>query len=46
MIDGIINNIGIPIPQSLHEITLQNFTSVIDLNLRPALEVAQIFTPE
>lgn len=45
VIDGIVNNVGIPIPQPLHEITLQNFTAVLDLNLRPALQAAQIFTP-
>ncbi len=43
VIDGIINNVGMAIPQSIGQITLRDFGAVLDLNLRPALQAMQIF---
>ncbi len=42
-IDGIVNNVGIAMPQALPDISMENFYSVLDLNLRPALQAMQIF---
>lgn len=44
-IDGVVNNVGIAIPESLDKITLDNFINVMDLNIRPVLQSMQIFTP-
>jgi 3-oxoacyl-[acyl-carrier protein] reductase len=44
-ISGIVNNVGIAIPQSWNEINLADFNTVLDLNCRPALQAMQIFTP-
>lgn len=44
-IDGIINNVGIAKPQSIEKINLKDFNTVIDINLRPALQAMQIFLP-
>lgn len=44
-IDGLVNNVGIAIPEPLNKITLENFRTVIDLNIRPALQSMQVFTP-
>ncbi len=44
-ISGIVNNVGIAIPQSWNEINLADFNAVFDLNCRPALQAMQIFTP-
>lgn len=45
-IDGVINNIGFAKPQLIEEINLNDFNSVIDINLRPALQAMQIFLPK
>ena len=44
-VDGIVNNVGLVEPQLLDEINLQSFTSVLDLNLRPAIQATKVFTP-
>ncbi|MBS0349704.1 MAG: SDR family oxidoreductase [Proteobacteria bacterium] len=45
IIHGIVNNVGIAIPQPLANIQLTDFQAVWDLNCRPALQAMQIFTP-
>ena len=42
-VDGIINNVGIVIPQSLESTDLADFKNVLHLNLIPALLAMQIF---
>lgn len=44
-ISGVVNNVGIAIPQPLAEIQLTDFQTVLDLNCRSALQAVQIFTP-
>lgn len=44
-IDGIINNIGNVHPSLLEDLKLESFFEVMDLNLRPAIQAAQIFLP-
>lgn len=43
IIDGIVNNVGIAIPQSIDQITLTDFNKVWDINIRPAIQAMQIF---
>ncbi|HEV2614839.1 MAG TPA: SDR family oxidoreductase [Gammaproteobacteria bacterium] len=45
IIDGIVNNVGIAVPQTLSEISLNDFKQVMDLNLMSAILTTQIFTP-
>lgn len=45
-ISGVINNVAIAIRQPFSEIQLADFQAVLDLNCRPALQAAQIFTPK
>jgi 3-oxoacyl-[acyl-carrier protein] reductase len=40
-IDGIVNNVGISLPQPLGKIDFQTFQSVMDLNVRAAVQVTQ-----
>jgi 3-oxoacyl-[acyl-carrier protein] reductase len=40
-IDGIVNNVGLVRPQSLGEVSLSDLAQVLDLNLRPALQLVQ-----
>lgn len=42
-IDGIVNNVGIAIPQSIDQITLIDFNKVWNINVRPAIQAMQIF---
>jgi 3-oxoacyl-[acyl-carrier protein] reductase len=42
-IDGVVNNAGISLPQPLGSIDFQTFQSVMDLNVRTAVQVAQRF---
>ncbi|RDI43438.1 SDR family oxidoreductase [Aquicella lusitana] len=44
-IDGIVNNIGIAKPQLIEDINLNDFNTVIDINLRPALQAMKFFIP-
>lgn len=42
-VSGIVNNVGIAIRETISEITLSNLHTVLDLNLRPALDAMQVF---
>ena len=42
-IDGIVNNVGTAIPAPLGKIKIQDLHTVLDLNLRPAVQAVQIF---
>lgn len=44
-VDGIVNNIGNVHPVLLEDLELDSFFSVLDLNLRPAIQVVQTFLP-
>ncbi len=44
-IDGIINNVGFAKPQRIEELDLNDFSSVIDINLRPAIQAIKTFLP-
>ncbi len=42
-IDGIVNNVGIALPQALGEIDLESLEAVYDVNVRAAVQVVQSF---
>lgn len=42
-IDGIVNNVGIAVRDALENVQLKDLRTVLDLNLRPALQATQIF---
>jgi 3-oxoacyl-[acyl-carrier protein] reductase len=42
-VSGIVKNVGIAIREPISEITLSNLYTVLDLNLRPALNAMQVF---
>ncbi len=44
-ITGLVNNVGLVKPQPLGEIDLHDLSSVLDLNLRPAVQLAQALLP-
>lgn len=44
-VDGIINNIGNVKPMLLDSMTMDSFIDVMDLNVRPAIQVTQAFLP-
>ncbi len=44
-ITGLINNVGLSQSQPLEEINLRDFSNVLDLNLRPAVQIAQAVLP-
>jgi NAD(P)-dependent dehydrogenase (short-subunit alcohol dehydrogenase family) len=44
-IDGIVNNVGVVRPQPLGEVSLADLAQVLDLNLRPALQIVQGVLP-
>lgn len=44
-VDGIVNNVGNVAPALLEEMNLDSFFNVLDLNLRPAIQVVQTFLP-
>lgn len=46
LIDGVVNNIGIAIPQEIQNIAIKDFKAVMELNLMSALLSTQIFTPK
>lgn len=39
-ITGLVNNVGLSQPQALEDISLQDLNTVLDLNLRPAVQIA------
>lgn len=45
VVDGIINNIGNVKPMLLESMTVDSFMNVMDLNVRPAIQVTQTFLP-
>lgn len=45
-IHGIVNNVGIALPQRLEEIDLTNLIKVFDLNVRVAVQVTQHFAAD
>lgn len=45
-IDGIINNVGVAIPQAIEDVNLKDFNTVIDINLRPAMQCVQTFVSD
>lgn len=44
-VDGVVNNVGMAIPGYLQEITTDDLRTQLDINLRVALQITQIFTP-
>lgn len=44
-ITGLVNNVGLSQSQPLEEINLQDLSTVLDLNLRPAVQMAQALLP-
>lgn len=42
-IDGIVNNVGLVLPQAVGEIDLKSLMAVYDLNVRTAVQVTQTF---
>jgi len=44
-IDGIVNNVGLVRPQPLEQVMLRDLADVLDLNLRPALQIVQAALP-
>jgi 3-oxoacyl-[acyl-carrier protein] reductase len=44
-ISGLINNVGLSQGQPLEQVDLNDFSSVLDLNLRPAVQMAQAVLP-
>jgi len=44
-IDGLVNNVGLVRPQGLGDIALDDMDTVLDLNLRPAVQTAQAILP-
>lgn len=45
-IDGIVNNVGNVEPALLEDTSLDSFFNVINLNLRPAIQIVQAFLPQ
>lgn len=45
-IDGIINNVGNVYPEPLEALQLESFFNVLDLNLRPAIQIVQAILPQ
>lgn len=44
-ITGLVNNVSLSQPQSLEEINLSDLDSSLDLNLRPAVQMARAALP-
>jgi 3-oxoacyl-[acyl-carrier protein] reductase len=44
-VDGVVNNVGLVAPQRLGEIGLEDLAAVLDLNLRVAVQAAQMALP-
>lgn len=42
-VDGVINNAGISLPQPLGKIDMASYQAVMDLNVRAAIQVTQVF---
>lgn len=46
VIDGIVNNVGNAEPASIEDMNLDSFFRVLDLNLRPVIQIMQVFLPQ
>lgn len=44
-VDGVVNNVGIALPQPLESIDLDSLDAVYDLNVRTAVQITQGFVP-
>jgi 3-oxoacyl-[acyl-carrier protein] reductase len=44
-VDGIVNNVGWALPETIPELTLSAFWQVMNINLHPALLAAKLFCP-
>lgn len=44
-VDGVVNNVGLVMPEPLGEIDLASLYQVLDLNVRVAVQVTQTFAP-
>mgnify|MGYP003639732139 CR=1 FL=1 len=42
-IDGVVNNVGLVMPELIEDVTLDNLHKVFDLNVRTAVQVVQMF---
>lgn len=44
-VQNLVNNVGLVRPAALSDVTIEDLHDVLDLNLRPALQLAQAFLP-
>lgn len=44
-VSHLVNNVGISRSETLEEVNIDQFSSILDLNLRPAIQLAQAFLP-
>lgn len=44
-ISHLINNVGVSQPETLTEVDVEKFATILDLNLRPAIQLTQAFLP-
>jgi len=44
-VSHLVNNVGISRSETLEEVDLERFASIVDLNLRPAIQLTQAFLP-
>jgi NAD(P)-dependent dehydrogenase (short-subunit alcohol dehydrogenase family) len=44
-VNHLINNVGVSRSETLEEVNIEQFASILDLNLRPAIQLAQAFVP-
>jgi 3-oxoacyl-[acyl-carrier protein] reductase len=44
-VSHLVNNVGVSRSEALEEVDITQFASIIDLNLRPAIQLAQAFVP-
>jgi 3-oxoacyl-[acyl-carrier protein] reductase len=44
-VSHLVNNVGMSHSETLEEVTIERFASILDLNLRPAIQLTQAFLP-
>jgi 3-oxoacyl-[acyl-carrier protein] reductase len=44
-VNHLINNVGVSRSETLEDVNIEQFTSILDLNLRPAIQLTQAFVP-
>jgi NAD(P)-dependent dehydrogenase (short-subunit alcohol dehydrogenase family) len=44
-VNHLINNVGISRSETLEDVNIEQFASILDLNLRPAIQLTQAFVP-